>query len=57
MEPKIRFKGFEEEWRKTKYSSFATIRRGLTYSPKNIASKGIRVLRSSNIDEDVFIRS
>lgn len=41
MEPKIRFKGFEEEWRKTKYSSFATIRRGLTYSPKNIASKGI----------------
>lgn len=57
MEPKIRFKGFEEEWRKTKYSSFATIRRGLTYSPENIASKGIRVLRSSNIDEDVFIRS
>ena len=57
MEPKIRFKGFEGEWKETKYSSFATIRRGLTYSPENIVSKGIRVLRSSNIDEDVFLRS
>ena len=57
MEPKIRFKGFEGEGKETKYSSFATIRRGLTYSPENIVSKGIRVLRSSNIDEDVFLRS
>ena len=57
MKPKIRFKGFEGEWKETKYSSFATIRRGLTYSPENIVSKGIRVLRSSNIDEDVFLRS
>ena len=55
--PKVRFKGFEEEWKKTKYSSLATIRRGLTYKPENIVSKGIRVLRSSNIEEDTFLRS
>lgn len=29
-------------------------RRGLTYSPGDIAENGIRVLRSSNINEDTF---
>ena len=31
------------------------IRRGLTYKPSDISDEGIRVLRSSNIDEDVFL--
>lgn len=30
-------------------------RRGLTYKPSDIREKGVRVLRSSNIDEDRFV--
>ena len=56
-EPKIRFKGFQGEWEDTKFDSLAKIRRGLTYSPSNITAKGVRVLRSSNINEDTFITS
>ena len=56
-EPKIRFKGFSGEWEETKFDSLAKIRRGLTYSPSNITAKGIRVLRSSNINEDLFVIS
>ena len=55
--PRIRFKGFEGEWENIKFAAFAEINRGLTYTPNNIAEKGVRVLRSSNIDEDVFIIS
>lgn len=57
MEPKIRLKGFSGEWLETTFDSLAKIRRGLTYSPSNIIAKGIRVLRSSNINEDTFITS
>ena len=52
MEPKIRLKGFCEEWEEVSFGSLAKIRRGLTYVPSNITQKGIRVLRSSNIEED-----
>ena len=38
-------------------NDFVIIRRGLTYKPSDIAENGIRVLRSSNIDEDQFITS
>ena len=31
--------------------------RGLTYSPSNIVEHGTRVLRSSNINEDYFVKS
>ena len=55
MEPKIRLKGFGGEWEETKFDSLAKIRRGLTYSPSNITAKGVRVLRSSNVNEDTFI--
>ena len=57
MEPKIRLKGFSGEWEETKFDSLAKIRRGLTYSPSNITAKGVRVLRSSNINEDTFVAS
>jgi type I restriction enzyme S subunit len=57
MGPKIRIKGFKGEWTETKFASLAKIRRGLTYSPSNVTQKGIRVLRSSNIDEDTFVIS
>ena len=52
--PRVRFKGFEGEWIKIKFAAFAEINRGLTYTPNNIVENGVRVLRSSNIDEDVF---
>lgn len=53
--PKIRFKGFEGEWECRKFSDVAELRRGLTYSPLDISQNGIRVLRSSNIDEEYYI--
>lgn len=55
--PKIRFKGFTETWEQHKFSDIADTRRGLTYSPQDIVEKGVRVLRSSNIKEDVFVLS
>ena len=55
--PKRRFKGFTDAWEQRKFNDFVTIRRGLTYKPSDIAENGIRVLRSSNIDEDQFIKS
>ena len=55
--PRIRFKGFTEDWEQRKLNDFVIIRRGLTYKPSDIAENGIRVLRSSNIDEDQFITS
>ncbi len=56
-EPRVRFKGFSGEWKKVKLGNVLTIKRGLTYSPTDIVNKGIRVLRSSNIDEDKFVIS
>ena len=55
--PKRRFKGFLNagDWEQRKFKNFVQIRRGLTYRPSDIASSGIRVLRSSNINEDQFI--
>ena len=52
--PKRRFAGFTDDWELRRFSELAEIRRGLTYSPVNIRLEGIRVLRSSNIDEDTF---
>ena len=53
--PKLRFPGFTEDWEQCKLSEVVNIRRGLTYKPSDISDSGIRVLRSSNIDEDVFV--
>ena len=53
--PKIRFKNFSDEWVEKKFSDIAQTRRGLTYKPLDIRINGIRVLRSSNINEDKFI--
>ena len=54
-QPKIRFKGFTEEWKEKGFSELVTIRRGLTYSPESIVSEdGIVVLRSSNISDGQF---
>ena len=46
-------------WEQRKFSELASLRRGLTYSPADIRpyGQGIRVLRSSNINEDEFTLS
>ena len=55
--PDIRFNGHEEEWEEKKVSSQMLTRRGLTYRPSSIRERGVKVLRSSNIDDDTFIES
>ena len=57
--PVIRFKGFTDPWEQRKFSEIVSVRRGLTYSPSNVTNegKGVRVLRSSNIDGDRFVLS
>ena len=53
--PKIRFEGFTGDWEQRKFGDVVQTRRGLTYKPTDIEENGIRVLRSSNIDEDTFV--
>ncbi|PAF41919.1 restriction endonuclease subunit S [Helicobacter sp. 11S02596-1] len=55
--PKIRFEGFSGEWEERKFKEIANVRRGLTYKPSDICSYGIKVLRSSNINEDNFVQN
>lgn len=43
------------DWEQRKFSELAETRRGLTYKPNSIVDNGIRVLRSSNINEDTFV--
>lgn len=52
--PNLRFKGFTDDWEQRELGKIVQIRRGLTYKPSDIADVGIRVLRSSNINGDVF---
>lgn len=52
--PDIRFDGFNDAWEQCDFKDLAKVRRGLTYKPKDIQKKGVRVLRSSNINEDTF---
>lgn len=54
--PEIRFKGFDEPWKECFFSEIAETSRGLTYKPSDISKNGVRVLRSSNINEDVFVQ-
>lgn len=55
--PKVRFKGFSGDWVEKKLGSLVDIYRGLTYKPENIVKNkiGIRVLRSSNINENTLV--
>ncbi|MDR3543052.1 MAG: restriction endonuclease subunit S [Desulfosporosinus sp.] len=53
--PEVRFPGFTDDWEQREFGELAKIRRGLTYSPANVRKEGVRVLRSSNIDEDTFV--
>lgn len=55
--PEIRFDGYDDDWDITTFSDEVKIFRGLTYNPSNLSDygSGIRVLRSSNIKNDVFV--
>ncbi|NCB45089.1 MAG: restriction endonuclease subunit S, partial [Clostridia bacterium] len=53
--PEIRFSGFTDPWEQRKLGEMAVFRRGLTYRPTDVCDNGIRVLRSSNIDEVTFV--
>ena len=53
--PEYRFAGFTGDWEQRKVSEVMETRRGLTFKPSDIRENGIRVLRSSNIDEDRFV--
>ncbi|EID26122.1 type I restriction modification DNA specificity domain protein [Streptococcus oralis SK1074] len=52
--PIIRFDNFNDYWRTSSLLSQVEVRRGLTYKPNDVRSKGARVLRSSNIVDDSF---
>lgn len=54
QKPSIRFKGFTDTWEQCKFNDLAETKRGLTYKPADVSTNGIRVLRSSNINEDYF---
>lgn len=53
--PRMRLPEFTGAWEQRKYGEVVETRRGLTYKPSDICDSGIRVLRSSNIDEDTFV--
>ena len=54
-EPRCFLGSFDFSWEQRKFSDLVETRRGLTYKPTDIREKGVRVLRSSNIDEDRFV--
>ena len=47
--PKIRFKGFTDDWEQRKFPEFVDFYNGLTYSPDDVRASGTLVLRSSNV--------
>lgn len=53
-QPSYRFAGYTEPWENQKLGKVVELKRGLTYKPASVVKKGIRVLRSSNIDGDTF---
>ena len=55
--PKLRFRECAGNWALHRFGTEVTIRRGLTYSPNDVVKAGVRVLRSSNIDEDTLVCS
>ena len=64
MVPKVRFKGFTDEWEQHKLENMVHFFNGLTYKPNDIRKSGTFVIRSSNIQngtivssDDVFVRN
>ena len=47
--PKIRFRGFTDDWEQRKLTEFVEFFSGLTYTPNDVQENGTLVLRSSNV--------
>lgn len=47
--PKLRFKGFSDDWEQRKFPEFVEFYNGLTYTPGDVQESGTLVLRSSNV--------
>ena len=64
MEPKLRLRGFNEEWEEKRLLDMVTLYNGLTYTPNDVRDRGTLVLRSSNIQngelflsDNVYVKS
>ena len=55
QKPKIRFKGYQEEWEQRKLPEFVSFFNGLTYTPDDVEETGTLVLRSSNVKNGEII--
>ena len=53
--PNLRFTDFKEDWVFKKLGDVGALISGLTYSPKDIGSNGVLVLRSSNVQKGVLV--
>lgn len=52
---KFSFFIYSISWEQRKFNKLAETQRGLTYKPSDVCGNGVRVLRSSNINEDTFV--
>lgn len=53
--PKIRFKGYTDDWEQRKFPEFVSFFNGLTYTPDDVQEMGTLVLRSSNVKNGEII--
>ena len=53
--PKIRFKGFTDDWEQRKLTEFVEFFSGLTYTPIDVQEAGTLVLRSSNVSNGEIV--
>lgn len=53
--PKIRFKGFTDDWEQRKLTEFVDFFSGLTYTPNDVQENGTLVLRSSNVSNGEIV--
>ena len=53
--PKLRFKGFTDDWEQRKFPEFVQFYNGQTYKPEDVLDDGVLVLRSSNVKNDEIV--
>lgn len=55
LKPELRFFGFTNDWEQRKLTDLVSFYGGLTYKPTGVKSKGVLVLRSSNVKDGALI--
>ena len=53
--PKLRFKGFTDDWEQRKLGDLVNFYGGLTYHPEDIRDNGTFIIRSSNIKDGQLV--